>query len=466
MAAALFRRRPAPHCYSRTTHTTLAIALFCASEVRGKEHRRRASLLPPHTRSGRWGRSQAPAGVRACRRCWRTEKTTALCSPGIFAAAVASDERECDGRDVLAVVEIALCSPENGEDRRMEACSAAAWRTLEEKEDEDPWLLLCFDVGLLHIVTHGLLTLLSPLLCSVRRKSEGKSIVVELRYCRRTHDQEDGEDRKLPPESVHAVAAGVQRRRPPFAHRESSRRLLRRTSVNVMAGMFLPLSRLLSVRRKTEKTGGWRLDVSKNVQNNISDTNDASENETLQGINELELNNSKSGGTHVTSAQNEDEANLNQEDEISPIQEIGVNLNQDEVSMEYKKEKEKRVGRRSSHRLAEQARQEMLKARKAAHGGHEVGDTSTDPLVLTSEDEEMETPPPAMERVPENQQNDADYVLFLLKQSENEGPRNISSPNSSAPTQESSYSPSGYAPTPPRAKSKASKGTASSSRKK
>nr|GLL19953.1 uncharacterized protein LOC109166971 [Ipomoea trifida] len=136
------------------------------------------------------------------------------------------------------------------------------------------------------------------------------------------------------------------------------------------------------------------------------------------------------------------------------------------VSMEYKKEKEKKVGRRSSRRLAEHARQEMLKARKAAHGGHEVGDTSTDPLVLTSEDEEMETPPPAMERVQENQQNDADYVLFLLKQSENEGPRNISSPNSSAPTQESSYSPSGYAPTPPRAKSKASKGTASSSRKK
>nr|GMD66098.1 zinc finger BED domain-containing protein RICESLEEPER 2-like [Ipomoea batatas] len=133
--------------------------------------------------------------------------------------------------------------------------------------------------------------------------------------------------------------------------------------------------------------------------------------------------------------------------------------------MEYKKEKEKRVGRRSSRRLAEQARQEMLKARKAAHGGHEVGDTSTDPLVLTSEDKEMETPPLAMERVPENQQNDDDYVLFLLKQSENKGPRNISSPNSSAPTQESSYSPSGYAPTPPRAKSKASKGTASSSRK-
>nr|GLL42169.1 uncharacterized protein LOC109166971 [Ipomoea trifida] len=154
----------------------------------------------------------------------------------------------------------------------------------------------------------------------------------------------------------------------------------------------------------------------------LGDINDASENEILQVINELELNNSKPGGTHVTSAQNEtgvnlheDEANPNQEDEINPIQGIGVNLNQDEVSMEYKKEKEKRVGRRSSRRLAEQARQEMLKERKAAHGGHEVGDTSTDPLVLTSEDEEMETPPPAMERVPENQQNDADYVLFLLK---------------------------------------------------
>nr|GMD79637.1 proline-rich receptor-like protein kinase PERK8 [Ipomoea batatas] len=138
--------------------------------------------------------------------------------------------------------------------------------------------------------------------------------------------------------------------------------------------------------------------------------------------------------------------------------------------MEYKKEKEKRTERRSSRRLAEQARQGMLKARKAAHGGHEVGDTSMDPLVLTLEDEEMETPPPAMERVPKNReyhQNDADYVLFLLKQSENEGPRNTSSPNSSAaPTQESSYSPPGYAPLPPSAKSKASKGTASSSRKK
>ena len=83
-----------------------------------------------------------------------------------------------------------------------------------------------------------------------------------------------------------------------------------------------------------ESTKIEEADVSKNVQNNFSDTNDASENEILQGINELELNNSKSGGTHVTSAQNEaginlheDEANPNQEDEINPIQGIGVNLN-------------------------------------------------------------------------------------------------------------------------------------------
>nr|GMD98026.1 hypothetical protein Iba_chr15cCG8160 [Ipomoea batatas] len=52
-AAALFRRRPAQHCYSRTTHTTLAIALFCASEDRGEEHHRRAPLLPPHNTIGK-----------------------------------------------------------------------------------------------------------------------------------------------------------------------------------------------------------------------------------------------------------------------------------------------------------------------------------------------------------------------------------------------------------------------------
>nr|GMC82549.1 hypothetical protein Iba_chr04bCG14420 [Ipomoea batatas] len=61
-------------------------------------------------------------------------------------------------------------------------------------------------------------------------------------------DREDGEDRKLPPESVLDVATGKQRRRPPFAHRKSSWLLLCRTRVSVTAGMFLPLS-ILPLRR-------------------------------------------------------------------------------------------------------------------------------------------------------------------------------------------------------------------------
>nr|GMC68112.1 hypothetical protein Iba_chr02fCG8840 [Ipomoea batatas] len=56
-ATALFRRRPAQHCYSRTAHTTLAIALFCASKDRGEEHHRRAPLLPPHNTIGKTGKT-------------------------------------------------------------------------------------------------------------------------------------------------------------------------------------------------------------------------------------------------------------------------------------------------------------------------------------------------------------------------------------------------------------------------
>ncbi|XP_019171416.1 PREDICTED: uncharacterized protein LOC109166971 [Ipomoea nil] len=44
--------------------------------------------------------------------------------------------------------------------------------------------------------------------------------------------------------------------------------------------------------------------------------------------------------------------------------------------------------RRSSRRVTEQARQAMLRARRAANGGHEVGDTPSDPLILFSEEEE------------------------------------------------------------------------------
>nr|GLL22202.1 uncharacterized protein LOC109166971 [Ipomoea trifida] len=42
---------------------------------------------------------------------------------------------------------------------------------------------------------------------------------------------------------------------------------------------------------------------------------------------------------------------------------------------------------RRSLRLIEQARQEMLRQRKLAHGGHEVGDTSEDPLPIPSDEE-------------------------------------------------------------------------------
>nr|GLL39493.1 uncharacterized protein LOC109166971 [Ipomoea trifida] len=49
---------------------------------------------------------------------------------------------------------------------------------------------------------------------------------------------------------------------------------------------------------------------------------------------------------------------------------------------------------RRSLRLIEQARREMLRQRKLAHGGHEVGDTSKDPLPIPSDEEKEVTPPP------------------------------------------------------------------------
>nr|GLL33545.1 uncharacterized protein LOC109166971 [Ipomoea trifida] len=73
---------------------------------------------------------------------------------------------------------------------------------------------------------------------------------------------------------------------------------------------------------------------------------------------------------------------------------------------------------RRSLRLAEQARQEMLRQRKIAHGGHEVGDTHEDPLFIPSdEDQEMEVPPPPEAEVgsPLNPKYDSDYVEFLME---------------------------------------------------
>nr|GLL17145.1 uncharacterized protein LOC109154734 [Ipomoea trifida] len=73
--------------------------------------------------------------------------------------------------------------------------------------------------------------------------------------------------------------------------------------------------------------------------------------------------------------------------------------------------------RRSLH-LAEQARQEMLRQRKLAHGGHEVGDTFEDPLPIPSDEEKEETPPPlpgAKIGSPMNPDYDSDYVEFLTE---------------------------------------------------
>nr|GLL41927.1 uncharacterized protein LOC109166971 [Ipomoea trifida] len=67
----------------------------------------------------------------------------------------------------------------------------------------------------------------------------------------------------------------------------------------------------------------------------------------------------------------------------------------------------------SSKRLADQARQEMLRARHAMNRGHEVGETSSDPKVLFSGEEKEPSPPTKKpiqkdERIP-----DLDYLSYL-----------------------------------------------------
>nr|GLL39644.1 uncharacterized protein LOC109166971 [Ipomoea trifida] len=73
---------------------------------------------------------------------------------------------------------------------------------------------------------------------------------------------------------------------------------------------------------------------------------------------------------------------------------------------------------RRSLRLAEQARQEMLRQRKIVHGGHEVGDTHEDPLLIPL-DEEKEavtlSPPKAEVNSPFNPNYDSDYQEFLTE---------------------------------------------------
>nr|GMD47345.1 uncharacterized protein LOC109166971 [Ipomoea batatas] len=73
---------------------------------------------------------------------------------------------------------------------------------------------------------------------------------------------------------------------------------------------------------------------------------------------------------------------------------------------------------RLSRNLTNSARQEMLRQRKIAHGGHEVGDTNEDPLLIPS-DEEKEavilSPPKAEVDSPFNPNYDSDYQEFLTE---------------------------------------------------
>nr|GMC86738.1 uncharacterized protein LOC109166971 [Ipomoea batatas] len=74
--------------------------------------------------------------------------------------------------------------------------------------------------------------------------------------------------------------------------------------------------------------------------------------------------------------------------------------------------------KRSSKRLAERARQEALQQRKIAHGGHEVGDTQEDPLLILSDEEKevtVQLPPKSETFSPVNPDYDSDYQEFLTE---------------------------------------------------
>nr|GMC61256.1 U5 small nuclear ribonucleoprotein 40 kDa protein isoform X2 [Ipomoea batatas] len=63
-------------------------------------------------------------------------------------------------------------------------------------------------------------------------------------------------------------------------------------------------------------------------------------------------------------------------------------------------------------------RQEMLRQRKIAHGGHEVGDTHEDPLLIPSDEKKeavISSPPKAEVDSPFNPNYDSDYQEFLTE---------------------------------------------------
>nr|GMD23966.1 uncharacterized protein LOC109166971 [Ipomoea batatas] len=74
--------------------------------------------------------------------------------------------------------------------------------------------------------------------------------------------------------------------------------------------------------------------------------------------------------------------------------------------------------RRRSKRLAERARQAVLQQRKIAHGGHEVGDTQEDPLLIPSDEEKevmVPSPPKSESFSPINPDYNSDYQEFLTE---------------------------------------------------
>nr|GMD97137.1 serine/threonine-protein phosphatase 7 long form homolog [Ipomoea batatas] len=89
--------------------------------------------------------------------------------------------------------------------------------------------------------------------------------------------------------------------------------------------------------------------------------------------------------------------------------------------MNSKKQDGKITQPRKSKRLAEISRQEMVRARRAANGGHEVGDTPSDPLVLLSEDEDIQ-PARAVERTVTYPPGE--FIVFSTTESKS-GPSNM-----------------------------------------
>lgn len=132
----------------------------------------------------------------------------------------------------------------------------------------------------------------------------------------------------------------------------------------------------------------------------------------------------------------------------------------------------KEVQRRYSKHLVEQAMLAKLRSRKAAHGDHEVGNTSEDPLAVLSEGkegvivhyeaEQKENPHP-------NHDYDSDYMQFLAEMYEMIDKNSITGASPAADSLWEEVCPSSpfEAPTtPPQAKARTARRVAHASKKK